>query len=178
MAIDDRDANSNDLNRDPLTGAPGAHPVGTGLGAAGGAVAGAAAGAVAGPVGAAVGLVAGAVVGGLGGKAAAEAVNPSVEDEYWRENYNAEPYYDAGRSYDDYRPAYELGWSSRASREGDFDTLEPTLSSEWSRRRDTSGLEWEQARDATRAAWERADRTYFGDASEREDPLTQPRERR
>ena len=31
-----------DLNEDPITGEPGSHPVGTGLGAAGGAAAGAA----------------------------------------------------------------------------------------------------------------------------------------
>ncbi len=166
MAIVEKDSRTeNDLNRDPLSGSPGAHPVGTGLGATGGAVAGAAAGAMAGPVGAAVGLVAGAVVGGLGGKAVAEAVNPTAEDQYWRENYNAQPYYDAGRSYDDYRPAYELGWSSRASRDDSFDSLEPTLASEWTSRRGSSSLEWSQAREATRAAWDRADRTYFGDAA-------------
>ena len=34
-----------DANRDPLTNEPGAHPIGTGVGAAGGAVAGAATGA-------------------------------------------------------------------------------------------------------------------------------------
>lgn len=101
----------NDANRDPLTNEPGAHPVGTGVGAAvGGAAAGAAAGAFGGPVGAAVGGVAGAVAGGLAGKAAAEAVNPTEEDAYWRESYQREPYYVGGRTYDQYRPAYELGW--------------------------------------------------------------------
>ena len=35
-------ANEEDLNRDPLTGTPGAHPLGTGAGAASGGVAGAA----------------------------------------------------------------------------------------------------------------------------------------
>ena len=43
MAAEDKD-----LNRDPITDEPGAHPVGTGLGATGGAVAGAAAGSIAG----------------------------------------------------------------------------------------------------------------------------------
>ncbi len=53
-------------NRDPITGAPGAHPLGTGIGAAaGGIAAGAAIGAVAGPVGALAGAVVGAVAGGL-----------------------------------------------------------------------------------------------------------------
>jgi uncharacterized protein (TIGR02284 family) len=152
---------ADDLNRDPITGAPGAHPVGTGVGATGGALAGAAAGSLAGPVGTVVGLVAGAVVGGLGGKAIAENVNPTAEDAYWRESYNREAYVQPGSSYDDYGPAYEMGWSTRASRADTFDAVEPSLADEWSTRRGASGLDWEQARPATRAAWERADRTYF-----------------
>jgi uncharacterized protein (TIGR02284 family) len=158
------DANTTDLNRDPITGAPGAHPVGTGVGATGGALAGAVAGSVVGPAGTIVGLVAGAVVGGLGGKVVAESVNPTAEDAYWRESYNRETYVEPGRSYDDYGPAYELGWSSRAGRTETFDALEPSLADEWSSRRGSSSLDWQQARPATRAAWERADRTYFGDA--------------
>jgi uncharacterized protein (TIGR02284 family) len=146
----------NDANRDPLTNEPGAHPVGTGVGAAvGGASAGAAAGAVGGPVGAVVGGVAGAVVGGLAGKAAAEGVNPTNEDAYWRESYEREPYYVGGRTYDQYRPAYELGWSSVGRYEGDFDAVEPRLADEW-RARHSDGLGWEDARPATRAAWDRA----------------------
>ena len=145
----------NDSNRDPLTNEPGAHPVGTGVGAAlGGAAAGAAAGAFGGPVGAAVGGVAGAVAGGLAGKAAGEAVNPTDEDAYWREAYQREPYYVGGRTYDQYRPAYELGWSSVGRYEGDFDAVEPRLADDW-RARHSDGMAWTDARPATRAAWER-----------------------
>lgn len=80
---DNRDLRKPDTNPDPLTGAPGAHPVGTGLGAGGGGIAGAVAGAtVGGPVGAVIGGVAGAVMGGLTGKGVAEAVNPTAEDAY------------------------------------------------------------------------------------------------
>lgn len=161
----EKDFTTNDMNRDPITGAPGAHPVGTGVGAVGGAVAGAAAGAVAGPVGAVVGLVAGGVAGGLGGKAVAERVNPTAEEAYWRSSYDRESYYEPGRSYDDYAPAYALGWSSRAAREDSFDMLEPTLADEWATRRGNSTLDWPQARHASRAAWVRADRTYFGEAA-------------
>lgn len=81
-----------DANRDPITGAPGAHPVGTGIGAAGGAAAGAAIGAIGGPIGAAVGLVAGAVAGGLAGKGVAEKMDPTVEEAYWRANYSKQSY--------------------------------------------------------------------------------------
>jgi uncharacterized protein (TIGR02284 family) len=150
----------NDANRDPLTNEPGAHPVGTGVGAAmGGAAAGAAAGAFGGPVGAAIGGVAGAVAGGLAGKAAAEAVNPTEEDAYWRENYEREPYFVGGRTYDQYRPAYELGWSSVGRYEGDFDAVEPRLADDWRARHATDGLAWTDVRPATRAAWDRASGT-------------------
>ena len=80
-------------NRDPLTGAPGAHPVGTAAGAvAGGIAAGAAVGTVAGPVGTAIGAAVGAVVGGLAGKGIAEQIDPTAEDAYWRDNYSSRPY--------------------------------------------------------------------------------------
>ena len=153
----------NDANRDPLTNEPGSHPVGTGVGAAmGGAAAGAAAGAFAGPVGAVVGGVAGAVAGGLAGKAAAEAVNPTAEDAYWRESYKKEPYYVSGRSYEQYRPAYELGWSSVGRYEGDFESVEPRLADDW-RARHSDGLAWNDARPAARAAWDRAARSTVHD---------------
>ncbi|CAB5691491.1 Domain of uncharacterised function (DUF2383) [Delftia tsuruhatensis] len=156
---------TNPANRDPLSDAPGAHPVGTGIGAAGGAVTGAAFGAMGGPAGAAVGAVAGAVVGGLAGKGAAEAVNPTVEDAYWRDAYQHEPYYVAGRSYEEYRPAYELGWSAAARPDADFDAFESEWERQWTSRRGTSHLEWDQARPAARAAWDRAARRDVADAT-------------
>lgn len=145
-------------NRDPITDEPGAHPVGTGVGAAGGAMAGAVAGTVGGPIGMAVGGVAGAVVGGLAGKATAESVNPTEEEAYWRNAYSSEPYYRAGQTYDDYGPAYELGWSYRARYGEEFDTYDSQLASDWESRRGRSRLQWPEARDASRAAWDRADR--------------------
>jgi phage tail tape-measure protein len=61
-----------------LTGNPGSHPVGTGLGAAGGAATGAVAGAaLGGPVGAAVGAAVGGVAGAAAGHKAGEVVNPT-----------------------------------------------------------------------------------------------------
>ena len=144
------------LNLDPITDAPGAHPVGTGLGAAmGGAAAGAAAGVLGGPVGALAGAVVGAVAGGLGGKAVAESVNPTAEEAYWRENYQSEPYYEAGRTYDDYAPAYRLGLQGRTRYDGEFDDVESRLASDWESGRESSTLPWPEARPASRAAWDR-----------------------
>ncbi len=143
-------------NRDPITGAPGAHPVGTGVGAvAGGMAAGAAVGTVAGPVGTAVGAVVGAVVGGLAGKGIAESIDPTREDAFWRENYGRRPY-TSGASYDDYGPAYAYGVGSY-SRFGDrsFDEVEPDLSRGWDSARGKSDLTWDRAKHATRDAWNR-----------------------
>jgi uncharacterized protein (TIGR02284 family) len=150
-------AEERDMNRDPITDEPGAHPVGTGLGATGGALAGAAAGAIGGPIGAAVGGVVGAVVGGLAGKAAGEAVNPTAEEAFWKENYSKEPYYEQGRSFDDYGPAYRLGLSGRTGSDDPWTSVEPRLASEWETGRGSSSLGWDRASHASRAAWQRAD---------------------
>jgi uncharacterized protein (TIGR02284 family) len=104
-----------------------------------------------------VGGVIGAVVGGLAGKAAAEAVNPTAEEEHWREAYTREPYYEQGRTFDDYGPAYRHGLEGRMRHEGDWDTAEPRLASEWETSRAGSELDWQQARPASRAAWDRVD---------------------
>ena len=48
-------AETRDMNRDPITGEPGSHPVGTGVGSAGAAAIGAALGAPFGPIGMLVG---------------------------------------------------------------------------------------------------------------------------
>ena len=82
-----------DANRDPISGAPGSHPVGTGIGAgAGGIAAGAAAGTLAaGPVGTVVGAAIGAVAGGLAGKAVAERIDPTVVDTHWEAATRANP---------------------------------------------------------------------------------------
>ena len=147
-----------DANRDPITGAPGSHPVGTGIGAAvGGMAAGAAAGTLAaGPVGTVAGAAVGAVVGGLAGKAAAEGLDPTVEDAYWRDAYAREPYYQAGTSYDEYQPAYRLGWESRGRYPGKrFEEVESDLSRDWDARRGKSKLSWDYGKKAARAAWDR-----------------------
>jgi hypothetical protein len=146
-------------NRDPLTGEPGSHPVGTGTGSAGGAVAGAAVGAVVGgPVGAVVGGAIGAVAGGAAGHAAGEKVNPTVEGAYWRENYSKRPYYKKGRTFGDYEPAYRHGWESAgdpSNKSRKFDEAEPDLQRRWKERSGSSGMDWSEARDASRDAWSR-----------------------
>ncbi len=155
----------NDANLDPLTGAPGAHPVGTGVGAVGGGTTGAVIGAaVGGPVGAVVGAAIGGIAGGLAGKGAAELVNPTVEDAYWRENYANRPYAN-GHPYDQYAPAYKYGWESKTQYAGKrFDDVENDLERGWDKAKANSHLAWNEAKSATRDAWNRIETAIPGDS--------------
>ncbi len=151
------DRRGRDANKDPITGAPGSHPVGTARGAAAGGMAtGAAVGTVAGPVGTAIGAAVGAIVGGLAGKGVAEAIDPTAEEAYWSQNYESEPYYEKGYTFADYHPAYRTGWEGRTRYHGKtFDEVESDLQSDYERNRGKSRLDWDKNRMATRAAWNR-----------------------
>ena len=144
-------------NLDPITGAPGAHPVGTGLGAvAGGMAAGAAAGTVVGPVGTVIGAAAGAVVGGLAGKGVAELIDPTAEEAYWRENYSTRPYVTKGATFDEYAPAYRYGVSAyQRYPDRSFDDAEPSLRTDWENAKGNSTLSWSAASSASRDSWQR-----------------------
>jgi len=162
-------------NRDPITGAPGAHPVGTGVGALlGGAAAGAAVGTMAGPVGTVIGASVGAIAGGLAGKGVAESIDPTLEADHWRGNYRSRPYVAAGSSFDDYGPAYGYGVSAFGRHPGrSFDDAESDLASGWSGARGDSTLSWDRAKHATRDAWQRA-----SDSVERAIPGDSDRDRK
>jgi outer membrane lipoprotein SlyB len=151
-------------NRDPITGAPGAHPVGTGVGAAAGGVAGvaaavaagAAAGTVVGPVGTVIGAAAGAIIGGLAGKGVAEMVDPTVEVAYWKDNYANRPYVQQGVGYDEYAPAYRYGIEAyQKSPARTLDDIEGDLAADWHDARGTSALSWDDAREPARDSFER-----------------------
>ena len=165
---DETKAERQDANRDPISNAPGSHPVGTGLGAAGGAAAGAAVGMVAGPVGAATGGVIGAIVGGLAGKGVAEHFDPTHEHKYWQENFSDRDYVDAGARYERYSPAYQYGWesyvaSAKKDKPNEFERAEPELGRRWEEHRADTDLPWEEARPAARDAWDRTHREYGSD---------------
>jgi hypothetical protein len=161
------DEREKDLNQDPLTGEPGAHPVGTGIGAvAAGAAAGAAGGAVAGPAGAVAGAVVGAVAGGYAGKEAAEAIDPTVEDAYWRSHYTTRPYYEKSVAYDEYQPAYRYGWETRSRYQNrPFNEVESELERGWESAKENSKLAWSHARNAARDAWDRIDNSRANEGS-------------
>lgn len=146
-------------NRDPLTDAPGSHPIGTGIGSLGGAAAGAAAGSLAGPIGTLVGGVVGAIAGAAAGHSAGEAISPTIEEAYWRSAFGKEPYINKNLSFDDYAPAYRAGYMGREEyRDLTWEKAEPHLAAAWEKGKGTSRLQWQQARVASRAAWQRVDR--------------------
>jgi len=158
------------VNRDPVTGAQGAHPLGVGVGAAaGGLAAGAAAGSTLGPAGTVAGAAVGALLGGLAGKSVAELIDPTLEDVYWQGHYLQRPYVDENASYDDYGPAYRYGLDAYTRRRGrSFTESEPELAAGWEEAREDSALAWHDARHAARDAWlrayERIEQALPGDA--------------
>ena len=161
--MNDLKKETRDLNRDPITGATGAHPVGVGVGGvAGGAAAGAIAGTFLGPIGTLVGAAAGVVAGAAAGKSVAERIDPTGEAEYWRDEHKNRPYVDKSRDYDrDYAAAYGLGLQARENLPGrTWGDTEAELQHDWESSRGTSTLAWDEARNAVHDSWERADRTY------------------
>jgi hypothetical protein len=171
-----------EFHEDPLTGEPGAHPVGTGVGATLGGAALGLVGATAGPVGAVVGVTVGAILGGLSGKGFAEGLDPTAEEAYWREQHRHQPY--AGEEdYDVYARGYRTGFhgyrpgQTFEEREADLrleyeggpqkpqaESDEPAAvkAAEEAQRAETmeetkrtQPLEWERAREASRAAYEK-----------------------
>lgn len=147
-----------DLNADMITGEPGSHPVGTGIGGVGGAAAGAAIGSMAGPLGTLIGGAIGAIVGGGAGHASAEAINPTHEEAYWRAEHSNASYYKDGHDFDrDLHPAYAVGYANRARYPADarFEDHENDLRTSWEEVKGESRMEWNEAKHASRDAWNR-----------------------
>ncbi|GGH63093.1 hypothetical protein GCM10010975_28550 [Comamonas phosphati] len=93
---------------------------------------------------------------------------PDAEDRFWHEHYLFEPYFVAGRGYDQYQPAYALGWQaaqrpsaqpgafvSAEACQQEFAARESELCACWNREHASSFLTWSQARLAVKAAWDR-----------------------
>lgn len=130
------------------------HALGESIGMGGGAIAGAVMGSSLGPLGAVTGAVLGGGFGAIAGRGIALGIEPETEDAYWREHYHQEPYYDSSYAYEDYGPAYRLGWQLYSPHTS-FEAAEKIMSAEWAKGRGSSKLEWHQARDAAKAGWSR-----------------------
>ena len=140
------------------------HSIGAGAGATGGAVTGALVGAAAGPVGSAVGALLGVIAGAKTGDSLAEYVNPTEYDSYWQNEYTNQDYYDSSRSWDDYAPAYGMGYHAAGAYRGRrYDDVETELEAKWENVKGKSRLAWNEARGAVRDGWHHVERALPGD---------------
>lgn len=84
-------------------------------------------------------------------------VDPHVHDTYWQTVYWGESYYRAECSYDDYAPAYCVGYVGYAQYGGCFEDAEKSLCANWLRIKGDSRLTLDEALQAIRAAWQHAE---------------------
>lgn len=83
-------------------------------------------------------------------------VRPELEDAYWQSVYWAQPHFRAGYCYEDYAPAYCVGYIGYAQYGGSFDEAEKSLCANWLRIKGDSRLDLQEALQAIRAAWDHA----------------------
>jgi hypothetical protein len=86
---------------------------------------------------------------------AVRRVDPGEEDAFWELSYWRERYYRQGLDYEDYAPAYCVGYIGYAQYGGAFEDAETWLCANWVRIKGDSRLGLDEARLAMRSAWER-----------------------
>lgn len=82
--------------------------------------------------------------------------NAKVHDAYWAQAHARESYFRPGLDYEDYAPAYCVGYAGWAQYGGAFEDAQHSLLSNWVRIKGGSRLSADEARLAMRAAWDRA----------------------
>ena len=134
--------------------------VGEAAGGISGVLAGAALGSLGGPLGTIIGGLAGAVSGWWAGRAISEAASRFTHDDdaAFRTHYEGSSNRLADRSYDDVRPAYQLGYL--ASQNPDysnrgFDDIEGDLRRGWTDDVRARHGEWDSVRGYARDAYDR-----------------------
>ena len=155
-----RRADSSHLNDRVANGDTVGDEVGEAAGGISGVLAGAAIGSLGGPLGTIIGGLAGAVSGWWAGRAISEAASrfSHHDDAAFRTHYEGSSSRLADRSYDDVRPAYQLG--HLASQNPDyasriFDEIETDLRKGWTDDVRTRHGEWDSVRGYARDAYER-----------------------
>jgi hypothetical protein len=91
-------------------------------------------------------------------------IDPQAHDGYWQAVYWAESYYRRGCEYEDYAPAYCVGYIGFAQYGGAFDEAEKSLYANWLRIKGDSRLALDEAMQAIRAAWDHAAQLATGEA--------------
>ena len=79
------------------------------------------------------------------------------EDRWWEQNFTSRPYA-SGRSYEEFRPAYQYGFESGRHHMGrSWKDVEADLRTGWDKyeHRRAGGAAWENIKDAVKDAWHR-----------------------
>ena len=158
--MDTNKTNANDLihhDDAPTVG----DEVGEAAGGISGVVTGAAIGSIGGPVGTIIGGVAGAIGGWWAGRAVSEAAKNFTEDHetYYRNHYETSPSKLADRSYDQVKPAYQMGHVAGQNPEykgRDFEHVESDLRRGWDNTASTAHGEWDKVKGYAREAYQRS----------------------
>ncbi|HEY8049346.1 MAG TPA: hypothetical protein VIE63_09250 [Ramlibacter sp.] len=82
-------------------------------------------------------------------------VDAAREDAYWQQAFRLERYYSAQLDYEDYAPAYCVGYTGFAQYGGSYEDAEKSLVANWVRIKGDSRLPLDDALQAMRAAWDR-----------------------
>jgi hypothetical protein len=134
--------------------------VGEAVGGVSGIVAGAAIGSAGGPIGTIIGGIAGAVGGWWAGRAVADATHQFTHDDdsYFQESYEKRSDRLADRSYDDVRPAYQLGHIASLNPDYNgrtFDEVETDLQKGWGNDLRARHGDWNSVRPYAEEAYSR-----------------------
>jgi hypothetical protein len=90
------------------------------------------------------------------GTLVASEIDTAREDSYWQRAYRREHYYSPQLDYEDYAPAYCVGYTGFAQYGGSYEDAEKSLAANWVRIKGDSRLPYDAACHAIRAAWDRA----------------------
>lgn len=77
-----------------------------------------------------------------------------LEEVYWQSHFSSQAYYVAGRSYDQYQPAFSLGWNNALKNpDACFDEFTSLLEAQWTAHSGSSLLPWREVQFAVKDAW-------------------------
>jgi hypothetical protein len=86
------------------------------------------------------------------------------EDKWWEQNFSSRPYA-SGRTYSDYRPAYQYGYESGRHNMGrNWNDVESDLRTGWDKYEGRGQSTWDHVKDAVRDAWDRVTGQHDVDA--------------
>ena len=138
--------------------------VGEAAGGISGVVAGAAIGSAGGPLGTVIGGIAGALGGWWAGRAVSEAAKhyTNEDDTFYRNKYDASPNRLGDTSYEQVRPAYQIGHVAGQNPDyagKSFETVETDLRRGWDNGANTVGREWDKVKTYAKDAYTRSSST-------------------